>query len=318
VKYSFIPILALILISYGCKKDSAKPTVDVYIAGEAANSATLWKNGIPTILSVFPESFANAVTVSGSDVYVAGDVPEAGQIEAVYWKNGSINNLAVGSARAIATNGTDVYVAGRTYGSNGVIDAVCWKNNSAINLGPGEAVAVTLSGNDVYVAGYTLDANQAEQATYWKNGQPTVLGPGNITAITIAGNDVYSAGFHFDAGDPYGVACYWKNSELVKFSGNVYFFDIKVSGSDVYLAGDTSDMHGEYSAYWKNKRVNVLDGGSILFDIALNGKDVYGVGWQNAADSRHSALFWKNNYGTTLSSGFNVFASANSVAIVQH
>jgi hypothetical protein len=132
--------------------------------------AVLWKNGAAVPLTDGWNDSANAVTVSGSDVYVAG----ASNGAAVLWKNGAPVPLADGTrANAVAVSGSDVYVAG----SRGD-DAVLWKNGVATLLAGGtSANAVALSGNDVYVAGASPKA-----AMVWKNGVAIPLTDGATTA----------------------------------------------------------------------------------------------------------------------------------------
>ncbi|MFT3825159.1 MAG: hypothetical protein QM731_14655 [Chitinophagaceae bacterium] len=70
---------------------------DVYIAGgnQQTGVATLWKNGVNTDLTTYPNlSFAYSVFVSGSYVYVAGTGLDAkGKRVATLWKNGVATNL---------------------------------------------------------------------------------------------------------------------------------------------------------------------------------------------------------------------------------
>lgn len=120
----------------------------IYIAGNNGTNPVLWKKGIPDTLSPTTGS-ASQVTVSGSDVYVAG-VFQENQLNGQYgyWKNGVENDLSVNGARngnttytttSIFLNGSDVYVAGYTSTfvspSSPYLDsAVYWKNGVEINL----------------------------------------------------------------------------------------------------------------------------------------------------------------------------------------
>lgn len=70
----------------------------VYLAGHSVDDnrykATLWVNGVPTILSHAANSYAKSVFVHEGDVYVAGTVPVDGVNSAVLWKNGVPTTLA--------------------------------------------------------------------------------------------------------------------------------------------------------------------------------------------------------------------------------
>jgi hypothetical protein len=163
---------------------------DVYVTGGSANNsnnddnveATYWKNGVITKLvsSTIPTSSANAITVSGTDVYIAGYIRAQDGYEAVYWKNGAVVKLAVdpqyANAYSIAVQGTDVYVAGNvnqrgTYWKNGVLTTL---SNGIIN-------SMMFIGNDLYFTG-----TDNGRACYWKNGTKTQLS-------SVSGYSDYSA-----------------------------------------------------------------------------------------------------------------------------
>jgi hypothetical protein len=106
---------------------------NVYAAGwtgynspnDSTNRATVWKNGAVEWQSL-NRSDAYSVFVSGSDVYVAG-AEYYSSIEAVLWKNGTIQRLAPGESsgfgRSVFVNGGDVYVGGDRYDNPRL-----WKN----------------------------------------------------------------------------------------------------------------------------------------------------------------------------------------------
>jgi hypothetical protein len=123
---------------------------DVYVAGsqqiQGSGGATVWKNGVATILSN-GFSDANSVFVSGTDVYVAGSL---GGSAAVLWKNGVATNLSNVNgrhAKSVFVYGTDVYVSGDQSGGTNNI-ATIWKNGLPINLSDGTTKAVA---NSIYV-----------------------------------------------------------------------------------------------------------------------------------------------------------------------
>lgn len=96
--------------------------------------AMYWKNGDPIILP--GGCRADAIAVSGNDVYVAGiDRNQSGANIVVYWKNGkaipltSGNEAAGAGAKVIAIAGNDVYAAGYLDGA-----ATYWKNEKPISL----------------------------------------------------------------------------------------------------------------------------------------------------------------------------------------
>lgn len=127
---------------------------DKYVAGCQNNAttglamATVWKNGISTILTTGDTSVAVAtsVYVAGSDVYVAGYEQE------------------------------DYYHGGATF-------AKYWKNGSPVKLStaPSTATGIMVFGNDVYVSGWE-DNGPIRIAKYWKNGVPLTLGKVNLSS----------------------------------------------------------------------------------------------------------------------------------------
>jgi hypothetical protein len=182
-----LPLFVLFL--YGCKKESNNSTVssqvDIFMAGweSIPHVATYWKNGVVVHLTDATQTAeANAIIVSGNDVYVAGSVNN----NAVYWKNGTPHILAYSNstlfycvANSIAVSGNDVYVAGTSSGA--FSKALCWKNGIGIPLqGIGQQVSGTANsiavyGNDVYVAGNLFYLSPGWiAAKCWKNNEPVM------------------------------------------------------------------------------------------------------------------------------------------------
>jgi hypothetical protein len=121
----------------------------------------LWKNGLPTSLSDGTRIVtANAVTTSGSDVYVVGDNynTSVNMYSAILWKNGIASSLPGGnngsSAHSVVVSGSDVYISGAMYSViNGIDTAVStlWKNGVASSLTQSDVYpnAIAISGNDI-------------------------------------------------------------------------------------------------------------------------------------------------------------------------
>jgi hypothetical protein len=248
---------------------------NVYVVGNAgyqmpsgggtATEAVYWKNGVMVKLGN-PPSYASAIVISGTDIYIAGMAEVNNVYCAVYWKNGVLDTLTTSPysvANAIAVSGSDMYIAGNT-GSTGH-DAVYWKNGVQIPLeNSSEANAIAVSGTDVYVAGFEYTAQSIKAAVYWKNGVRVNLNSALIdtsitntyaSSIAVSGNDVHVTGY---MGQAQGV--YWKNG-IQESVNNANFTNmtfnvngIVLSGSDVYISLNTC-------AYWKNDSViNVGNG----------------------------------------------------------
>ncbi len=182
---------------------------DVYITGGiTVNSIGIqaipvyWKNNELVELGINQrEGEADAITVSGSDVYVAG-LDDNG---AEYWKNGNLVSLPGDPSylTSISVLANTVYVAGWDAFSGGMFQPLVqygeyWKNGAVVNLtNPGDSIQSTAysifaSGNDVYIAGAkgylpgTIDGDSRDsRAVYWKNGVATMLSNVSSSANSI-------------------------------------------------------------------------------------------------------------------------------------
>ncbi|NML19520.1 hypothetical protein HHL16_01485 [Pseudoflavitalea sp. G-6-1-2] len=165
-------------------------TVGSYRNSQGRFSPWECRNGnIPanTIPNNDKHCFANAVFVSGNDVYVAGSQnnPTSGLPMATIWENGNAATLtagtaSVGVATAVFAAGNDVYVAGyeqEDYYGGGSQFAKYWKNGVVVKLSnvSSAATGITVFGNDVYVSGWENNGTHLV-AKYWKNGVPVNVG----------------------------------------------------------------------------------------------------------------------------------------------
>jgi hypothetical protein len=333
------------------------PTTTVYIAGYAVTSisagnaddtlAEEWQlaSGSPTATATtlsmpsgMTSSQANAIAVSGSDVYVGGIASNSTSQTAVYWlNNGAATTLpsvmASSQANAIAVSGSNVYVAG--YGENSAGNggtAVLWVNGTATTLSPpsgmaySDAKAIAVSGSNVYVAGFAWNNNSDESAVLWVNGAATLLPmPSGLTGeyyaygITVSGGKVYVSG-HADSSANLDTAISWVNNGAATTlpippndtAGNYDAVGITVSGSDVYVAGSgTNGATGDTNAaYWINGTPTTLpmpsdiniNATSYAVGIAVSGSDVYAVGTllDSMAGVDETAAYWVNGGEATL------------------
>jgi len=336
ILFSLIVIFAVA----SCKKSETPsvpklpvdPTADVYIVGAslAANGhevATYWKNGVAKrVADSSLYSIGRSITVSGTDVYVAG---QSGDGYATYWKNGVAVKLSPhGITNAIAVSGEDVYVAGGT-----VLGATYWKNGVATvftgNLLDYNINSIAVNGNDIYVVGY-IQASDGNNniATYWKNGVQKKLGDSTLRSaawgITIKGNDVYISGTTQLnlSGSPEAV--YWKNDmpHILDGSGAAGVSSIFVNGSDVYLTGATLSAVGSNStytaSYWKNgvpTKIGTPGMYAEAKDIVVNGTDVYVAGVFDGSNNT-SQYYWKNNSFVKFTNSKMVYVYG--IAVVPH
>jgi hypothetical protein len=334
---------------------AASVAPDVYVAGVVYKDqnnnqspiATYWKNGVAVSLGGFTlGSSANAIAVSGSDIYLAGTGSNGGQDIATYWKNGVSVPLTDGTyrgfANSIAVWNGDVYVAGAEAGPNDSLVVKYWKNGVSVPLAVGTinamANAIFVSGADIYVAGTVNQTTQtssnstysAAVATLWKNGVPVSLTDGlhasNAYSVFVSGADVYVAGYAAQTPEEDDTeATYWKNGVPVTLASEVPSgaASIFVTGQDVFAAGNTSSG----PAYWKNGKQSPLIGSDATQIVVSNG-NVYvsGVNFPSSpiygslrgkvtSPSYLGATYWENTNPNPLAPNADS-SVANAIAVV--
>lgn len=316
-------LLSVVIGLIACKKhhetaaNTTPPSSTVYVLGSSGDTIEYWKNGVATVLKAGgPGTLsAFAMTVSDTDVYVAGQVATGvssnnlEQAHAEYWKNGVgvalPDSTGLATASSIYVNGADVYVAGSMFYS-----------------APSTAVYTTPAA--VYPkAGWV--------ANYWQNGVPVQLpgqlipaGPPNstvdvysqyVSGIFVAGGSVYVAGgsneYYSGVPSSYQSAQYWDQgvaTNLVdnlvdSIGGNIIGLPnttgIYVSGTDVYLAGVVSGTGAYAAVFWKNGVATILGNGSAN-SIFVSGSDVYVAGI-SVVNGVNVATYWVNGQPTVLS-----------------
>jgi hypothetical protein len=209
----------------------------VYVAGYynvsgVGNQACYWRDGVLVDLG---GGYAEAIFVSGSDVYVAG---QDNSMKPVYWKNGVKTQLSTnpGDAFDIKVSDGNVHVVGWEHDSD--FFAVYWKNGakSILSATGSNALAssIYVDGADVYIAG-TKDDYQ--KMVYWKNTSDNVteldMGiyfPNDLSTcmysyclpkIMLNGGSIYIAGILTDGSD-IAAGGYWKDGVLT--STEDYFY----------------------------------------------------------------------------------------------
>jgi hypothetical protein len=207
---------AVFLPGHGAQaQDIALMKNNVYVSGAVTvgdgnhpgdgNHAVIWKNGVISYLSnpSIP-SAAEAIAISGKDLYVGGHIIEDGRQYPVYWKNGFLVVLPSGenpaSVTSLVVNGSDVYAAGYELGNS---RAKYWKNGEVVNLSDGltsvdNIYAVFVNGSDVYAAGRRRTLNSLAMVV-WKNGtiisaSPTTASEVEVSDISLDGSNILVVG----------------------------------------------------------------------------------------------------------------------------
>ena len=269
---------------------------DVYTAGYESgtgeNVAKVWKNGV-VLYSLTDGTYranANAVAVSGSDVYVAGNENSSGSIGKL-WKNG-VAEAGYSDAwllYSISIEGSDVYVAGISL----TFKAAVWKNGTLL---------------------YTLTPGAGNHAAY---------------STVVVDGDVYTVG-HEQTGEwgENCVQKVWKNNTALYTLGTFTNFKypsimgICISDGIIYVVGDGINGAGiRVAKLWTNGAGTDLSDGTIdafAYSVFASGKDIYVAGTENYG----KALLWKNGTSTTLSSGssegaYSVFVVNKGVGVAE-
>ena len=291
MKKVFFSMLAVTVLLTSCEKDNFdnfKPDIpkNVYVAGVKwttnwfnQSDAILWNNGKSTLFSNNGGQ-ANSVFVSGSDVYVAGEVSGI----AMLWKNGQQQNLYEGEgfprALSVFVSGNDVYVAGEKENF-----PTLWKNGIAQKLADdGYANSVYVAGNDVYVAGLTGSGSKL-----WINGIEHEIEKMYARSVFVSNNDVYIVGE--DTSQGYCVVALWKNGEIQHLTNEETYgfgYSVFVSENNVYVVGsERNEVVGSgfrhVAKIWKNGIAqNLTDGkeNAYAHSVFVSGNDVYIVGNQ--------------------------------------
>ena len=237
------------------------PTPGLWIDGTSKDLSTTDKSAISNITGIY---------VSGNDIYMVGDGPDAqgsyqNGSQAKLWKNGITIPVYTGARQSqavgVTVNGTDVYVSWSMVNSSGYLNSMYNKNDQTFILGDtnsnSEPGCICYSGSDIYIAGNISDTTyNSWEGGYWKNGIFERLigltGESYATGICVSGKDVYVSGnLHVPGATGVNYAMYWKNGvEHILSDGSLYgtTTGIAVLGTDVYVSG----IEGNVPKYWKN------------------------------------------------------------------
>lgn len=278
-------LLALIQVMFSCSNDSSGTKDEeetnsgkYFVVGSKYDRnkdnnfswlATIWVDGVPTVLSNEGLSEANAVAVYNNDIYVAGTESLGNGNDILkLWKNNISESLTDGKhhveARDIVVSEGNVYIAGNQYiGSLNSSIATVWKNGQAISLSDerSEANAVYVYNNEVYVAGYK-EIYDKKTAIVWKVGKEET-------------------------------PLYSESDDLESIATDIY-----VDNSGVYVTGNLRNSTKSTALIWKNKVVTVLSDVNNYSEanaLFVHNDDVYVSGCDiDTDDYNFVGKIWKN------------------------
>ena len=230
--------------------------------------------------------WVDAIAVSGSDLYVGGNITNVGGIagansiarwDGVGWSAVGAPYAIFGQVQAIAISGTDVYIGGRFTDAAGIAtaDYVAKWNGSAWSAlgsnGSGDGAlnnwvqALAIDGTNVDVGGWFTDAGGVATADYvsqWNGSSWSGLGSDGSGGGAIAPSP--------EAPAP------------VVFALAVSGTDLFVGGSFIDVAGiSEADVIAKWSGgAWSNLGSNGTNDGAIfgpaaVYALAVSGADLY-------------------------------------------
>jgi hypothetical protein len=273
-------------------------------AGAAYNIARWNGSGWSALGSGIGPNFyfdsVNALTASGSDLYVGGNFTETGGSAAKYvakWDGSSWSALGSGlgsdtvsaQVHALAVSGNDLYAAGAFMTASGiaVTNIAKWDGSSwsALGSGIGDANSsvnvLAVSRSDVYAGGSFTTAGgiAATNIARWDGGSWSALGSGisapaaypynggSVVALAVSGSDLYAGGSFTSTG---GVAA----TNIAKWDGNSWsplgsglnggVAALVVSGGNLYAGGSftmAGGGAGNYIAKWDGTNWSALGSG---------------------------------------------------------
>ncbi|MBN2151081.1 MAG: hypothetical protein JW839_06540, partial [Candidatus Lokiarchaeota archaeon] len=310
-----------------------QPVIDTFGNGSIAQPSSLYERSTDVEWdgwSDYPDDdCAQAVAVSGRDVYMAGYAnkgiglqydaylakydAELRRVWNVSW-GGAGNEKAYG----VAVSGNYVYITGSTtnsstgdlnmfvnkYATNGTL---MWNSNFSAGT-PGadkSGYAIAASNDAVYVAGY--DGTNHMVWKYYQNGvqdwydSTTINASSCATGIAVSGGWVYTVGYsHHQA--PSSNQLFLRSIDFNQTSGSLYVkplgsvddergYGIAVKDGYVYVTG-RSGMIGAYSSYQ-----------ALVMRLSTN----FVVNWTRYWDEPGSSNRWETGLGIALKYDYVLF-----------
>lgn len=330
----------------------------VYIAGWVYPYPVYWVDGVKHQIGTTSGYWAYAVTTSGSDVYAMG--ADFNSTTYVYWKNDVMSTLSLPAGVSfkytygIAAASGHVWVAGVGVNGSGHQVAILWRDGTAIQLpvGSGDTDAgmqgdIIVASNVAYVYGQTWSSSSAHTAIWADDGTHTgsffATSAGWVTDGAVSGGVAYVSGWGpgTTTSSIAGYSSLTYNGSSISQPSSTDVTDlagskgsladaIAVSGTSVYLAGETNDWNSNgpsLALSWGPTGIptelplpsNVSTGSATHIAVAGNG-DVYVAGYPvTRADYFSSSnpstpLLWKN--GVPIGSGYLPLPSGDTAAIL--
>ena len=261
------------------------PGRDIFVVGTSeSGGGVYWVNGQKNAIN--PDAFASDVTVSNGKIFVCGYTYGDG---ANYWEiNGqNITQFDLpgyeGEAYSIAVHDGSIYVGGYYSYADGISGAYsCYWKSELDGSSNGVRYQSDTYGDQISFGLAVKDNGDVIQAgnyynehyvipTYWINNIRSNLPRGGVTdaeAVTVqirsSDGKLVFGGNQTSNGKP----AYWVGG--VKTACRIGPGDqqsgvhgLALDGNNVYQAGWTMNMVGQYPTYWKNKNKFILQGATV-------------------------------------------------------
>ena len=326
---AFLPFTSLLSGCGSSQSESPTTPADVYVAGGSADTVGYWKNGTYVRLST-EAGEAYGIAIANGHVYVAGQLGTQAALwvdgQLTVLPGAAFEN----SANAVAVSGADVYVGGFTQNNGNGSVPVIWKNGVASVLTEGITGApanetvqaggvgqIIVAAGNVYASGtqeiYDLTAPNTytvlQTATLWTNGTPATLtnypASSEVFSLDISGSSVYMGGFILPQqalGTEY-IPTIWNNGVVASpaLGDGGIVISLAVNGSNVYAEGYLNNIF----TVWNNSQVQFATNNmTTAGGMALYGSDVYAgaviAGSDSQGDNIYAPGYYLNGTWTAL------------------
>ena len=313
----------------GTNPTGTNPTgKNVYIAGTTTTNelATIWKNGVATVMPVAAGAASQIVSlvVEGNDVYLLTNEydPVSFGSDIVLYKNNTKINLGQGTANKLIVKNGNYYILGAYGYSNGFLDGFYFINGTKVTLFTNKAFDYVsdmyVKDGNVYISGHKkFTQNGKKTAVLWTNtaNNQTLLSDGAKDAkaanIEFINNEinvlVYESTEIVNVSASYYLKK-WKNNQLsgINMPAGLFFGSfLKIdSENNIHIIGVFDNGNPDVSyVYLKNDtEVPIIASNQFskeCLDMAIKGSDVYIAGSQKFSNI-NAPVIWKNGVANVL------------------
>jgi len=309
--------------------------------GVSANCIAEWNgsswSALGSGMSHFIETpFVSALTVSGTNLFAAGNFSTAGGVSAnciAEWNGSSWSALGSGMSgedgntfvNSLALVGTNLFAGGYFTTAGGVpANYVAeWNGSSWSVLGSGfnsYMNAFVVSGNNLFAGGWFTTAGgvSASCIAQWNGYSWSALGSGmngEVLSVAVAGTNLFAGGQFTTAGEvSANYIARWNGSSWSALGSgmNSYVYALAVLGTNLFAGGSFTTAGGvsaNYIAQWNGSSWSALGSGMSgeVLALAVLGTNLFaGGGFTTAGGvSANDIAQWNGSSWSALGSGMS-------------